>query len=167
VSAPEIRPHFEVYVASPMAEVLARLEAHVESSEGAVRGWVNAPYAELRVPAGDKELWSPRLAIYAEELSDGVTLLCRLQPEPDVWTMYVALWSALGIATLCVGSYAVSQWVMGATPWVAIIGFPIVLAIAGTVYGIALVGQKLGRPQMQLLCRHFNEALDELSPKIS
>jgi hypothetical protein len=150
-----------------MDEVLSRIEKHLEDGGGTFRGWVKAPYAELRMPAQERSLWSPRLAICTDELSEGVSLCCRLQPEPDVWTAYVAIAAALSIAALAVGSYGVSQWVLGGHPDVAVIGLPIVAVLGAGLYIASQIGQRLGRDQMRFLRSQLLEALEDLSPKLS
>lgn len=132
-----------------------------------MRGWVKEPYAELRVPTTQRKVWSPRLAITTDDMTDGVQLCCRLQPEPEVWTAYIAIASALGVATISVAMYGLSQFVLGATPWVAVIGLPVVLVLGAVQYTAALLGQRLGREQMGYLQEQLLEALADLSPKVS
>lgn len=119
------------------------------------------PYAELRVRAEDRFVWSPRLAIHAENALDGTRLSCRMQPEPDVWTAYVALWSVLGAIAIGVTMYGASQWVVGSPPWVMLIGFPVVVVMAIALYLGALVGQRRGAAQMSALERELHAALVE------
>lgn len=166
VPPPRIRPSFELFVDVPAAEALRLVEARIEASE-AVRGWVALPYAELRMPERDRFRWSPRLALYAEDAPGGTTLSCRLQPEPDVWTAYVALWAAVIVAGLGVTMYGLSQWVVsGGVPWVMLVGVPVVGVLAGLLYAGAVVGQRSGAAQTWLLERELQAALDGHAPRL-
>jgi len=158
VSQPSIRPRFQLLVDAPCADVLERIEARIEQSD-VTRGWVSSPYAELRVRAEDRQLWSPRMSIHAEEVEGGTLLLCRMQPEPDVWTAYVAMWSVLGAAALGGLVFGASRWVMGSLPWWVVVGAPAVGLLCVVLYATALAGQRRGAPQMGQLQRELYDAL--------
>jgi len=145
-------------VDAPAEITLGLIEARIESSE-TIRGWVSIPYAELRVRAEDRLVWSPRLAIHAEDTTGGTRLSCRMQPEPDVWTAYIALWSIVGAIAIGVTMYGLSQWVVGGPPWVMLIGFPAVIVMAIALYLGALLGQRRGAAQMNALERELHAAL--------
>lgn len=165
VSAPAIRPRFEVFVDASAEEALGRIEARIESS-GTVRGWVSPPYAELRMPVKDRFLWSPRMALFAEDAPGGTNLVCRLQPEPDVWTAYLALWAVLVAAGIGVLMYGASRWVVSGSPGIIIVGLPIVVVLGIGLYAGALSGQRRGRSQMWLLRRELDAALEGLGLRL-
>jgi hypothetical protein len=165
VQHPSIRPRFELFVDLTAEQTLRRVEARIEASE-TIRGWVSPPYAELRVPERDRFTWSPRMALYAEDAPGGTHLLCRLQPEPDVWTAYLALWAVVVVAAIGVVMYGVSQWVVSGMPWVMVVGLPVVAIAAGLLYLVAVVGQRSGAAQMWLLRRELQAALDGHGPRV-
>lgn len=151
---------------APAEQTLRWIEARIESS-GAVRGWVSPPYAELRMPVKDRFLWSPRMALYAEDGPGGTTLLCRLQPEPDVWTAYVALWSVLGAAAIGITMYELSRWVVSGSPGIILfVGLPVVAGLGVALYLGALAGQRRGEAQMWLLRRELDAALEGRRPRL-
>ncbi|MCA9705402.1 MAG: hypothetical protein KDK70_06120 [Myxococcales bacterium] len=155
---PRIRPRFEVFVDTSAQEVLQRVEDRIEGS-GAIRGWVSVPYAELRVPTRDRFLWSPRLAIYAEDTPGGTNLSCRFQPEPDVWTAYMAIWAVVGAATLGTTMVGLSQWVVTGMPSLLLLGLPAGALLGLSLRRLALAGQRWGAAQMWLLERELDAAL--------
>jgi hypothetical protein len=141
MQSPRVRPCFELFVDATAEETLRLVEARIEASP-AIRGWVALPYAELRVPDRDRFSWSPRMSLHVEDAPGGTNLLCRLQPEPEVWTAYIALWGLVGAAAIGVTMYGLSQWVVSGMPWVMLWGLPIVAAAAGLLWLVALVGQR-------------------------
>lgn len=165
MSSPAIRPRFELFVDAPAEQTLERIEARIESSE-AVRGWVSPPYAELRMPVKDRFLWSPRMALFAEDAPGGTNLVCRLQPEPDVWTAYVAMWAVLVAAGTGVLMYGASRWLVSGSPGIIVIGLPIVAVLGVALYLGALSGQRKGRAQMWLLRRELDAALEGHGPRL-
>lgn len=160
-----IRPRFELFVDLGAEDALRLVEARIEASE-TIRGWVSLPYAELRVPERDRFAWSPRMALYAEDAPGGANLLCRFQPEPDVWTAYLALWAVVGLSTLGVVMYGFSQWVLRGVPWVMLAGLPVLGVAALLLYLVALTGQRRGATQMWLLERELQAALDGHGPRL-
>lgn len=165
MTSPRIRPRYELFVDLSAAETLRLVEARIEVSE-AIRGWVAEPYAELRVPERERFSWSPRMSLHVEDAPGGTNLLCRLQPEPDVWTAYMALWGVVAVAAIGVTMYGLSQWVVSGMPWVMLVGLPIVTVAAVLLYLVALVGQRRGAAQTWLLERELQAALDGHGPRM-
>ena len=165
MQSPRIRPRFELFVDASAEETLRLVEARIEVS-AAIRGWVATPYAELRVPDHERFSWSPRMSLHVEDAPGGTNLLCRLQPEPDVWTAYIAAWGAIGVAAIGVTMYGISQWVVSGMPWVMLWGLPIVAVAAALLYLVALVGQRRGAAQTWLLERELQAALDGHGPRL-
>ncbi len=165
MQSPRIRPRFELLIDLSAEQTLRLIEARIEAST-AIRGWVAEPYAELRVPERDRYSWSPRLSLHVEDTAGGTNLLCRLQPEPDVWTAYMALWGVVAVAGLGVTMYGLSQWVVSGMPWVMLVGLPIVAAAGGLLYLAALVGQRRCAAQTWLLERELQAALDGHGPRL-
>lgn len=162
---PRIRPRFELFVDTSAAETLRLVEARIEAS-AAIRGWVAPPYAELRVPDCERFSWSPRMSLHVEDAPGGTNLLCRLQPEPDVWTAYMALWGVIGVAAIGFTMYGLSQWVVSGMPWAMLWGLPLVAAAAVLLYLAALVGQRRCAGQTWLLERELQAALAGHGPRL-
>ncbi len=162
-----IRPRFDLVLPAKPELVLAQLQEHLDRTEFGCRGWVADPYAELEVPAASKRLWSPRLAIHARGSSQGCTLHCRYQPEPNLWTLYMAIWGMLAVTGASAIAWVCATWIMGAEPIVplACVGGVVVMALA--LYAVALGGQRLGADQMQLLRDALQEGLGPGSGRAS
>ena len=135
------------------------IQEFLASEDCACGGWVTVPYAELCVAEEDKHLWSPRLAIYVEDTPGGAHLHCRLQPAPEVWTFFLALYAVSGIAFMSAAFYGYSQWTIDKTPWAAL-GMPIAALMALGLYLGALAGQRMGHDQMDILRAQLERSLD-------
>ena len=168
---PAIRPHFDLEVPDP-EHVLERLEAYLREhacdggKEDCIRGWIHAPYGELAVASGQRHVWSPRLAVRLEQ-NDGpgdderAVLHCRLQPEPGTWTMYMAGWAVLAVLTMLVIGFGCAQLMMNGTPTIALYGVPATLTAGTILYVSALLGQRLGEDQVDLLCDALRRAVED------
>ncbi|MEM6993101.1 MAG: hypothetical protein AAF721_21490 [Myxococcota bacterium] len=157
-----VRPRFDLSVQTGAEEALGRIRRYLDRADFGCRGWVAPPYAELEVQAATKHFWSPRLAIYADDADvdrDACTLHCRFQPEPNVWTMYMAAWGMLAVAAACCVAWVCACVLIGngtTTPLLCLTGF----GVAGlALYMVAFTGHRLGREQMASLRVALHEAL--------
>jgi hypothetical protein len=113
------------------------------------------------VDQADRHFWSPRLAVYVEDTPGGAHLHCRLQPEPDVWTLFLAMYALSAIGLITGIFYGYSQWILDSTPWAAFVGIPVSLVVGTGMYLGAIAGQKLGHEQMVLLRGELERSLEE------
>jgi len=160
----EIRPHFEVRVALAPAAAFERVSSYLASPTSEVTGWVHGLYAELALRPEARHMWCPRLAVHVgDEDEDGTTLTCRLQPEPAVWTAYMAVWAVVIVTTMLVIGLGLSQLLRGQAPYALWYGIPGAGLAAVAAYGSALFGQRLSEHEVELLTSALSSAL-ELSP---
>ena len=156
------RPRFELGFDDRPDEVMQRLRDRLKDCPNCTGASVGN-HAELFVPESEQHLWSPWLSVTAEAgAEDRTTLRGRFGPHPTVWTLYMFLSFALGFALLVFSSWGYAQWVMEITPW-ALYAVPVLVVLGALLYGVSLVGQRLGADQMNDL-RSSLEAL--VSPKV-
>ena len=164
MKAYEVRPHFELAVDASAKETLDCIKRHL-AEQRVYEGWVNAPYAELRLPQEHRQLWTPLMAVETEDTDDGARVRCRLQPESAVWTMFMMAAFAVVVAFLGALFLGASQWLAAETPWAAYIGMPVAASAGTSLYVLVLVGKKLGADQMEALTDAIRCCLEELQPK--
>ncbi len=110
-------------------------------------------HAELFVPETERRIWSPWLSVTAEDGDGGGSVVRgRFGPHPAVWTLYMFFAFALGFALLVGATWGYAQWAMEITPW-AWYSIPVILVLGALLYGVSLVGQRLGAAQMGSLRR--------------
>lgn len=146
----EVRPRFELKLAVPPDVLEAALKAAVEDDAGS---WARLPYAEFGVPSDERHTWSPRLAVCVheppEEEPDGeLRLCCRFQPEPAVWTFYMAIAGGLLVSACIAITWICASWILG---W-SLLGPFIALGVAGVLgavlYAASQFGQRMAADQM-------------------
>ena len=140
------RPRFDLGIDDPPDEVMQRLRDRLRNCPDCTGASVGH-HAELFVPESDQRLWSPWLSVTADESRGGTLLRGRFGPHPTVWTLYMFLSFALGFALLVFASWGYAQWVMEGTPW-ALYAAPVLIILGALLYGLSLVGQRLGADQM-------------------
>lgn len=132
-------------------EVLeASLKKAVEDDDGS---WARLPYAEFGVPADERHTWSPRLAVCVhdpaeDDPSGELRLKCRYQPEPAVWTFYMAIAAALAVSASVAITWICASWILGWSLVGPMIALGVALALGGGLYGASQFGQRMAADQM-------------------
>ena len=139
---------------------LQRIAEHLRRTDFGARGWVAPPYAELEVPASTRHAWSPRLAIEACEIPEGCRLHCRFQPEPGIWTLYMAGWGVLLVAGAVCVAWAWARSIMGSGVGAPVTGCGAAVALAIAWSLIPWIGQRLGAEQIDGLRQSLQTALE-------
>jgi hypothetical protein len=105
-------------------------------------------HAELFVNEAERRLWSPWLSVTTEARGEGSVVWGRFGPHPAVWTLYLFLAFGLGFSMLVGASWGYAQWSMDTTPW-ALYSVPVIVVLSVALFGVSLVGQRLGAGQMR------------------
>jgi hypothetical protein len=150
MSAPRIRPRFELDLADDPDVVMERLRSKLVECPRCT-GVSVGRHAELFVPEDEQRVWSPWLSVTADEGADGgARVRGRFAPHPHVWTLYMFLAFALGFALLVGVTWGYAQWAMDTTPW-ALLSLPVGIVLGLLLYLVSLTGQKLGHEQIERL----------------
>jgi hypothetical protein len=159
---PRIRPTFSVRLApdadTAMAEIRERLE--VGEYEGCFRS--KGRCADLFVREEDRRLWSPYLSVQVEPRGEGSLLRGRFGPHPELWTLYMFAYAAVGFLTVMGLMLGFVQWQSGMDPW----GFRGALAGGpglALLYVVSATGQRLGAHQMEELKGRIDSLVAELA----
>lgn len=160
MSRPAVRPEIDVVVPEPPEEVVRRLAEAIDAAKDAVWGSVLGSCVEITVRRDRLHFWSPQLSLQADAHDDGGTWLNgRVGPQPHVWTMFVAVYAALGFITVFALLFSYSQWVLEQPMW-ALWGVPLGAVIIACVFASARVGQRLGADQTEELMAFLARVLE-------
>ena len=156
MSAPRVRPRFEVEIDLDADSIMERLRQRLPECPHCT-GVSVGRHAELFVPESEQRLWSPWLSLTADDRVVGSLLRGRFSPHPNVWTFYLFLAFGIGFALLVGTTWGYAQWATERTPW-ALASVPVVLVLGALLYLASQVGQRLVISQME----HSHDALEEL-----
>lgn len=155
IRALRMRPRFRMTVELTPDEVVEELRACVDAKNCPFVTRFHQHQVEITIPESDQHFWSPYLNLLIDPDDSGALIDGRFGPNVSVWTMFVAAYAILSL----IGSVGLimgfSQLSLGESPgglWVA----AICLVLIAAVYGLALVGQNLAKPQMNRI-REFVE----------
>ena len=124
------------------------------------RGPRDRDHFQLSVPPGAQRVWTPWLDIDVAPCDLGTHVFARFGPHPSVWTgfAFAYLTLAVGFVVALVVAGAGTLVRGGGQPWALALA-AILAALAGGLWGVAQLGQRLGRDQMQAIRAEFERAL--------
>lgn len=148
------------------SEYMGKLQKAIDSS-GNFTGLVSENYAVIKIPPTERHYWSPQLTLTIEPYGHKKVIFVRglYGPKPSVWAAFFMSYAALGVISLFVGVYGLSQ-IMLEKPAPILWVIPALGGVALILYLIAQAGQKVGAEQMFRI-HHFYEELFNDKIKIS
>ncbi|MEM1137398.1 MAG: hypothetical protein AAGI07_16280 [Bacteroidota bacterium] len=156
-----VRPRFKQEVQIASSEVQARIYAVVEKNAGLSSTKAIPGYITLRIRPKDRHYWSPQLNLTFEENETGNTIIRGLYgPNPQIWTLIFFGYAVLSVAAFFILMIGLSQLSLdkdSSILWALIV----VGILAGLLYFISQLGQKLGAEQTFLLHHAFEEAVGD------
>ena len=158
-----IRPQYKKTVQGMPHEVLARIRIDLDRRNAPCEGTVSNHHALLRIPDADAHFWSPRLTVQVEPAEDrpGSThIRCMFGPSPTVWTLFIAIYAAVGFLGMVALIWGMAQRSLGMDAPI-LWGVPMAIVVGLSAWLTSGYGQHLGRAQMGTLKDFLDEVLDD------
>ncbi|KAA3652393.1 MAG: hypothetical protein DWP98_01320 [Bacteroidetes bacterium] len=159
-----IRPRFKFTVPYETIALVAHLKKKFKSKDHKFPTSVVGNYFTLDVPQHIAHFWSPRVSFEIEvneEDPSKSTVRGLIGPKPNVWTMFVFIYFAIGILGVFASIYGLSKSTLGQSS-LMVWGFPIALLAMSTAYVASKSGEKLGAEQIEILKTFFRDSWKEL-----
>ena len=146
-----LRPRFDRTLMCGKEEALQMLRQAVEDPGVWGRGSVFRNSCVLKVPASEVRFWSPQLQVSVEATGESESMIHGIYgPRPSVWSVFVALYAAIGFLGTMGVIYGFSQWSIG-DPATALWSGPVAVAAAVLVWIAGRYGRSRGMDQMKQL----------------
>ncbi|QNL20505.1 hypothetical protein HZR84_00580 [Hyphobacterium sp. CCMP332] len=140
-----IRPRFKKQFNLKVEKVEEIIKKEL-NSRGIFTASLDSGHFTIRIKPEDRHFWSPQLSLSFEE-NNGKTLIRGLYgPAPNVWTIFLLSYLAIGVLSLFALFLGLSYWMLGQDVKI-LWAMPVLGIIAIIVYLIAQFGQKLGAEQ--------------------
>ena len=155
-----IRPRFKASTTLTPEEVVTLVREHMATLDCGCAATINPGYIVLRIAPKERHFWSPQLTLsFQVEEEGGSTIIRGLYgPNPTVWAIFAFGYGAVGILSLFIGLYGLSQYTLDQKA--TLLWALVPLAIAAIIlYLVAQFGQKLGAEQTFQLHHFFEESL--------
>jgi hypothetical protein len=147
---PRIRPTFSIPLSKDADGSMALLRDRLEGSNWSECSRSKGRCADFFVKEEDRRLWSPFLSVQVEPKEKGSLLRGRFGPHPEMWTLFMFLYTAVGFLTLMGLLLGFVQWQSGMEAWGFWGGYIGIPGLA-LLYGISATGQRLSAHQMEEL----------------
>lgn len=145
-----LRPRFEIVVPCPIPKALDQIKDQLEDTDSPFTGLVAGKHVHLKMRPEQRRIWSPHLVVELLGHREGTRIKGHYGPRADVWTLVVALYAMIGFLVIMGVTYGISQWMIGESPS-ALWTLPIGLLLAGIIYALVMVAQRMAQDQMQQL----------------
>ena len=156
---PGMRPRFETVVPKTPAQTLQQLHDTLERRDGPCTGSILGRHVRLRIPEEQRTFWTPQLDVEVEPHGDGALVRGLFGPHPDIWTFFIATYAVMTFCGITGLLFGFVQWSLGWSPW-ALWSVPIAALMIGSVYVVALIGQRLGYDQMVQLRDFLDQSVN-------
>ena len=155
---PGMRPRFEMTVPESPSQALQRLHDVLERADGPCTGSILGRHVRLRIREDKRTFWTPQLEVEIEPRDEGALVRGLFGPHPDIWTFFIATYAVMTFCGITGLLFGLVQWSLDWSPW-ALWSVPIAALMIGSVYVVALIGQRLGHDQMVPLRTFLDQSL--------
>lgn len=145
-----IRPTFSIPLAPGADEVMGILRERLQGTDYEECTRSKGRCAYFFVDEEERRVWSPHLSVQVEPRPVGSLLRGRFGPHPELWTLYMFLYTAVGFLAVMGLMLGFVQWQSGMEPW-GFWGIGAGLPGLAVLYGISATGQRLSAHQMDEL----------------
>ncbi|NEN22014.1 hypothetical protein G3O08_00660 [Cryomorpha ignava] len=113
----------------------------------------------VKMPEQVRHYWSPQMdvSVYYDDYTETTQVRCLLAPAPNVWTLFMFIYSFAGFGVLFGLLIGSSQYNLGKNPW----GFWMALGafiVAIILFGIAQFGKSISKEEMRSMKKFIYQA---------
>ena len=161
MQGPPIRPTFSVRLKPEADEAMAILRERLRGKNYGDCTSSKGRCAYFFVDEKERKMWSPHLSVQIEPMKEGSFLRGRFGPHPELWTLFIFLYTGVGFLAVIGLMLGFVQWQSDMAPW-GFWGIWFGLPGLGILYGISVLGQRLSSHQMKELKDRIDELIDGL-----
>jgi hypothetical protein len=147
---PRMRPTFSIPLEPDADSAMATLRERLKGTEYEECSRSKGRCADFFVKEEKRRVWSPCLSVQVEPAREGSLLRGRFGPHPELWTLFIFSYGALGFLAVMGLMLGFVQWQSGMDPWGlwgAAVGFPGMALL----FALSATGQRLSSQQMEEL----------------
>jgi hypothetical protein len=155
----EFRPRFKFTTTLTPEEIINSVADQLKNNnpEGYVARMISY-HITMRIAIAKRHFWSPQMDINLERTERDTIVRCLIGPVPTVWTLFVFIYSILGLGGFVALMIGFSQWSLNHYAW----GFwfaPFSLVGCGLMFWFAQWGKSMAKAQMRGLKLFFDQSL--------
>ncbi len=154
-----IRPRFRLEVPYSPEILKEKIRLALDINDEMCKGNIVDNHVILKIPISQQHYWSPMLTIDLEPIDSGSLIRGLFGPKPEIWTMFVFFYSAIGFLTLMGLIFGFSQLMLKMNAyglWAVPAGGSLLIGL----FVISKFGQRLGQKQMHQLKEFLDNSLN-------
>ena len=144
-----LRPRFTIDLQSDKEQVVAKFKKALKDIDSRFPSRFVDGHIIIDVPKKDEHFWSPQLHLEVVQTPQNRTILKGLfGPKPQVWTLFMFIHTAVGIAFLIFGVMLYAKWRLDEgiiLPLMMTIFLPLFWVL---LYFLGRIGKSTGHSQM-------------------
>lgn len=163
-----MQPTFHVSLALDADTVMRRIRDAIQAQEFRQQVKSASRCVDFTIAQQDQRFWSPHLSVQISDTDSGSVIFGRFSPRPEIWTMFMAIYSFMALVVFGAAIYGYAQWALQSQPW-ALVLMPVGILVIGLLHIASLIGQRLSSDQIRLLLERFRSVLQtalEESPAV-
>jgi len=154
-----LRPRFRIELDQSPEEIYLSIASGLKEDSCPVLGHAIPGYASMKLPAEERQMWSPILTLTIEENETGGSLIRgTYSPAPGIWTLFMFLYVILGFSLFIILMWQFSNYSLG-QPMSELWWGAIVLFAMLALWIFARIGQRLSAHQMQVMQNVLEKSL--------
>lgn len=154
-----LRPRFDIEFDGTPDDAMNVMREALDCVECGILGHRYTYQYELRVPREERHFWSPFLNLLVQDEGGTTHLRGKFGPNANVWTMFMAAYTVLGITAFVGLIVASSQWSIQQSP-TGLIAPVACTVLAGVVYLAGKFGESLAMNHIHRILRFVEGAYD-------
>jgi hypothetical protein len=159
-SLSQVRPRFHFDLPISAKDFVLKFKQGLKLENNPCKGEANEFYATLFFPSHMRHYWSPQLTLTVQKLDENSIHVRGLYgPRPPVWTMFMFFYITIGVSIffiLMIGGANLSLGQSSDILWLV----PLLLAVFFSFYGVAYLGKKKSKPEIEVMHKTFLKMLD-------
>ncbi|HMQ07914.1 MAG TPA: hypothetical protein PKC30_11475 [Saprospiraceae bacterium] len=155
-----LRSHFIWKSVEQPSMLRSKLSSCIDGHESLVMSGIDT-HLTITVKNELQKIWSPYCHLNFEEDEDGnLEIRGNYGPNPNIWTVFIFLYSLLGLLTFFIFIIGTTQYSLGMDAGILLI-LPILILLIILLYLAAQVGKRFAKDQTLQIHRFLKECFEK------
>jgi len=156
-----VRPRFKLATSYAPEDLTVLIKQQIQNTKSSCYAEsLLKSFVVLKIKKEEQHFWSPQLTLSIDRREGGSFIRGLYTPKPTIWSMFIFLYTGIGVCILFAGLYGLSRLSLNLEAPI-LWSVPALFGLALLLYLIAQFGQKLGARQMFDLHHFLEEAIDK------
>ena len=156
----QIRPRFTVDSPLSVAELDGVFNSKLKEDKALYDSQITEGFVSIYPNGSEHHYWSPHLSVIIESADEGSLLRGHFGPSPAVWTMFIFLYSIIGLSIVIFTIIGFANRSIGHSSLI-LWAVPFLIIVFLSLYYVSFIGQKKGHDQIEELHLYFEKCIGQ------